>query len=172
MIKLFSILASGLVCASSPSNAQLTVGSSLPEVSYVDQDGKTASLSNFKEKDWLLVYFYPKADTPGCTKQACSLRDAYTELSSKGVKIIGVSQDSPAKQKLFAQKYNLPFTLVADEDRAVIQAFGVPAIPLVGLAQRQAFLFKQGTLVWRDQKASTEKQAKDVLEYIKSRETM
>jgi thioredoxin-dependent peroxiredoxin len=114
---------------------------------------------------YLLVYFYPKADTPGCTKQACSLRDEYAKLTDKGVKIYGVSNDSVKAQKAFADKYKLPFDLLADEDGAVIKAFGVPST--MGFAKRQAFLFKDGKLVWRDLSASTAEQAADVLEFLK-----
>ena len=111
-----------------------------------------------------LVYFYPKADTAGCTKQACSLRDAYATLGEKGMRVFGVSSDGVAAQKAFQEKYKLPFTLLADSDKKVIEAFGVPT--RLGFASRQAFLFRDGKLVWRDLSASTEQQAADVLAAI------
>lgn len=143
------------------------IGTTIPEVSCNDQNGKTVSLSSFSSEKWLLVYFYPKADTPGCTKQACSLRDTYEKLTEAGVKVVGVSSDSSESQKEFAEKYKLPFTLLADEQKKVIASFGVPKIKLMGgLAKRQAYLFKEGKLVWRDLKASTGEQAADVLAQV------
>jgi peroxiredoxin Q/BCP len=110
------------------------------------------------------VYFYPKADTPGCTKQACSLRDSYAALKDRGVKIYGVSMDKVKSQKAFQDKYKLPFDLLADEDGTVVDAFGVPKT--MGFSKRQAFLFKDGKLVWSDMSASTEEQAADVLKFL------
>ena len=138
------------------------VGAGAPKVKAIDQDGKEVDLAAAYTKGLTLVYFYPKADTPGCTKEACSLRDAFAELKAKGVTVFGVSHDSPAAQKAFKEKYNLPFTLLADEKGELIQAFGVPANQL-GIAARQSFLVKDGKIVWRDLKASTDQQAKDVL---------
>ncbi len=113
---------------------------------------------------YTLVYFYPKADTPGCTKQACSLRDSYAALTEKGVRVFGVSMDPVNAQKAFHEKYKLPFDLLADEDGTVVAAFGVPKT--LGFAKRQAFLFKDGKLVWSDFSASTDQQAADVLKAI------
>lgn len=147
----------------SPSQANpAEVGTEAPKIKAVNEEGKEVDLSEAYKKGLVLVYFYPKADTPGCTKQACSLRDAYTELTEKGITIFGVSHDTPADQKAFKEKYNLPFTLLADEKNEIIQAFGVPANKMK-MASRQAFLIKDGKIVWRDLKASTEQQAKDVL---------
>ena len=144
--------------------AELETGAKLPAVTVPDQDGKPVDLAAAGGQGWTLVYFYPKADTPGCTKQACSLRDAYATLTEKGVRIFGVSGDTVEEQKAFQQKFKLPFTLLADHDKKVIEAFGVPY--LGGYAKRQAFLFKDGVLVWRDLTASTEQQAADVLAAI------
>lgn len=144
--------------------AELEAGAKLPAVTVNDQDGNPVDLAAAGGKGWTLVYFYPKADTPGCTKQACSLRDAYATLTEKGVRIFGVSGDDEAGQKAFQQKFKLPFTLLADEDKKVMDAFGVPYMG--GFAKRQAFLFKDGVLVWRDLTASTEQQAADVLAAI------
>lgn len=143
---------------------ELALGAKLPAVSGVDQDGAAVDLAAAGGSGWTLVYFYPKADTAGCTKQACSLRDAYSTLTGKGVKVFGVSSDEPAEQKAFQLKYKLPFTLIADTDEKVEDAFGVPHT--AGFAKRQAFLFKDGVLVWRDLTASTEQQAADVLAAI------
>lgn len=142
----------------------IAVGSQIPVVEQMNQDDQVIKLSDVASKGYTLVYFYPKADTPGCTKQACSLRDAYVKLTEKGVRVIGVSADKAPAQKAFKDKYKLPFDLLADSDGKVIDAFGVPKT--LGFAKRQAFLFKDGKLVWRDLSASTEKQAEDVLKYL------
>jgi thioredoxin-dependent peroxiredoxin len=108
---------------------------------------------------------YPKAMSPGCTAQACSLRDSYTELQQKGVKIFGISLDTIESQKEFQEKDHLPFELLSDKDKRVTSAFGVPLIQ-DSRATRQAYLFKDGKLVWLDTKASTDKQAQDLLESV------
>lgn len=144
----------------------LEIGKKVPAVEAQTQDNKGIQLQSVAAKGWVLVYFYPKADTPGCTKQACSLRDAYAQLTEKGVKVFGVSTDTVEEQKAFAEKFKLPFTLLADKDAKVVKAFGVPTMRKDAFAKRQAFLFKDGTLVWRDLSASTEKQAADVLAVV------
>jgi thioredoxin-dependent peroxiredoxin len=142
----------------------LAVGAPIPSVEQKNQDDQVVNLAEAGAKGFMLVYFYPKADTPGCTKQACSLRDSYATLTDKSVKIFGVSADKVAAQKAFKEKYKLPFELLADEDAKVIDSFGVPKT--LGFAKRQAFLFKDGKLVWSDLSASTEKQAEDVLKFL------
>lgn len=102
----------------------LTVGDKAPDFSGKDQDGNTVSLSDYKGKK-LVVYFYPKDDTPGCTTEACNFRDNYTVLQKAGYQILGVSPDKAAKHQKFITKYKLPFPLIADEDHSVIKAFGV-----------------------------------------------
>jgi peroxiredoxin Q/BCP len=144
--------------------ASLKAGDDAPAISGVTETGVKLDFGGLYKNGYTLVYFYPKADTPGCTKQGCSLRDAYAELTKKGVTVIGVSHDNVAAQKAFKEKYNLPFTLIADTDNAVMKAFGVPNIPATSLATRQAYLVdKNGKIVWADYKASTEQQAQDVL---------
>jgi peroxiredoxin Q/BCP len=146
----------------------LAIGASLPAVTGVTETGAPIDLSTLN-KGYTLVYFYPRADTPGCTAQGCSLRDAYDVLQKRNVTVVGVSTDTVEKQKAFKDEYHFPFTLVADPDKAVITAFGVPtrSIPVIGeMATRQAFLFKDGKLVWRDLKAATKKQAEDVLKVL------
>ncbi len=102
----------------------LKIGDKVPEFTTTDQDGNKVALSDFKGKD-LIVFFYPKASTPGCTAEACNLRDNYKELQDAGYTLLGVSADSEKRQKNFATKYEFPFQLLADEDHAVINAFGV-----------------------------------------------
>lgn len=142
---------------------ELKVGDSAPQISAKNEDGKIIPIEY--GDGYTMVYFYPKADTPGCTAQACSLRDAYHELTELGVKVYGVSTDNPEAQKRFKEKYHLPFTLIADTDKKVAKAFGVPV--RVGFTSRQAFLVKGGKIVWLDRSASTKKQAQDILQFIK-----
>jgi thioredoxin-dependent peroxiredoxin len=147
-------------------NPMLKLGDPIPNVTAITQDGNTVKLAVEHERGYLLVYFYPKALTPGCTAQACSLRDAYAELTTAGTTIYGVSLDNAATQKRFRVKEHLPFSLIADTDRKVSSAFGVP-VTLNLFAARQAYLFKEGRLVWLDVHASTSQQAKDVLAVMK-----
>src|SRR5262245_61587234 len=121
----------------------LKIGDKAPEVSAKTDQGKTINLGDvYKKQDYTVVYFYPKADTPGCTKQGCALRDANAELAKKGVAIIGVSTDTVEEQKAFKDKFNFPFTLIADTDKAVVKAFGQPG---TGRAAREAYIVnKQG----------------------------
>jgi len=102
----------------------LKVGDAVPNFTVNDQDGNAISLTDYKGKK-LIVFFYPKANTPGCTAEACNLRDNYTELQKEGYELLGVSADSERKQKNFKEKYDFPFSLLADEDKEVINAFGV-----------------------------------------------
>jgi peroxiredoxin Q/BCP len=100
----------------------LAVGDKAPNFSLVDQHGKKVKLSDYKGRK-LIVYFYPKADTPGCTTQSCELRDAHPQLKRLGVAIVGISPDAPAKQLKFDEKYSLGFPLLADTDHAVAEAW-------------------------------------------------
>lgn len=100
------------------------VGDKAPVFKVNDQDGNSISTADYRGKKWI-VFFYPKADTPGCTAEACNLRDNYTELQKQGFELLGVSADSEKRQKKFKEKYSLPFPLLADENKEVINAFGV-----------------------------------------------
>lgn len=102
----------------------LKAGDKAPEFTLLDQDGEEVSLSGFKGKK-VLVYFYPKAMTPGCTVQACGLRDNMDTLTDKGVEVLGISTDKPEKLSRFVEKEMLNFTLLSDEDHAVAEQFGV-----------------------------------------------
>ena len=102
----------------------LSVGKKAPAFTGVDQNGNSISLKDFKGKK-VVLYFYPKDDTPGCTAQACNLRDNHSELLKKGFAVIGVSVDSVKKHKKFEEKYELPFSLIADEDKKIVEAYGV-----------------------------------------------
>ncbi|MDG1715580.1 thioredoxin-dependent thiol peroxidase [Lacinutrix sp.] len=102
----------------------LKQGDKVPDFTVNNQDGNLVSLSDFKGKK-LVVFFYPKASTPGCTAEACNLTDNYKALQDKGYEILGVSADSEKRQTNFKTKYKFPFDLLADEDKTVIDAFGV-----------------------------------------------
>jgi peroxiredoxin Q/BCP len=102
----------------------LKAGEKAPDFTAKDQNGKQVSLSDFKGKN-VILYFYPKDDTPGCTAEACSFRDNYQSLVSQGFAVIGVSTDSEKSHKKFETKYSLPFTLIADEDKVINEAYGV-----------------------------------------------
>ena len=102
----------------------LEVGDQVPEFTAKDQDGRDISLSDYQGKK-LVVFFYPKANTPGCTAEACNLRDNYAELKASGYELLGVSADSQKKQANFRDKFEFPFPLLADEDHNVINTFGV-----------------------------------------------
>lgn len=154
------------------SASPLKVGDDAPAVTGVTETGAKLNLGDvYKKQPYTLVYFYPRAMTSGCTAQGCSLRDAYEKLTAKGVVVVGVSTDPAAKQEEFKEKEHFPFTLIADPNKDVINAFGVPTrkIPVIGeIAARQAYLIKDGKIVWCDYKASTTKQADDVLKVLAS----
>ena len=103
---------------------KLIVGAKAPAFSAPDQSGKTVSLSNFAGKK-VVLYFYPKDDTPGCTVEACSFRDEHTAFQKKGAVVLGVSPDTAKSHAKFAGKFSLPFTLLADEGHKIAEAYGV-----------------------------------------------
>ena len=102
----------------------LKAGDKAPNFEVLDEQGNTVKLSDFKGKK-LIVFFYPKASTPGCTVESCNLRDNYERFQSLGYEILGVSADSAKRQSNFKNKYDFPYPLLADEDKSVINAFGV-----------------------------------------------
>ena len=101
-----------------------TVGQSAPDFTLLDQDGVAHTLSSYRGK-WVLLYFYPKDDTPGCTIEACTIRDQFKNFNSIGAVVLGVSTDSVQSHKKFAVAYTLPFTLLADEQKEVVGLYGV-----------------------------------------------
>lgn len=103
---------------------RLTPGQAAPDFEAPTQTGNTVRLSDFRGQ-WVALYFYPKDDTPGCTKQACNLRDGEARLQDAGITVIGVSADDVASHEAFADKYDLPFPLVADPEHTILEAYGV-----------------------------------------------
>ena len=102
----------------------LKIGDKAPEFSAKNETGETISLNDFKGKK-LALFFYPASGTPGCTAEACNLRDHYKELQMKGINVLGVSPDSSKKQTNFIKKYNFPYSLLADDDQKVLKTYGV-----------------------------------------------
>lgn len=102
----------------------LSIGDPAPNFTSTDQNGRPISLSDYRGKK-VVLYFYPKDDTSGCTAQACSLRDSHTDLQTAGYEVLGVSVDNQTSHQKFINKYDLPFTLVADTDKQVVDSYGV-----------------------------------------------
>lgn len=155
---LATLLALPMIASADP----LASGAAAPKITAMDQDGKAVDFGSLYAKGTTLVYFYPKAKTGGCTKQACSIRDNWTKMKEAGIQVLGVSEDTKELQKEFADEQKLPFTLIADADGKVAQAFGVTMRGKV--TSRQSFLIKNGKVVWNMlEKTSTDKHAEDVL---------
>lgn len=166
---LFALVTAMLFFATS--NAEpIKVGDAAPSVTGITDSGAKLNLADvYKQHTYTLVYFYPRAGTSGCTKQGCALRDDYEALTAKGVAVVGVSTDDVAAQKKFKEEQHFPFTLIADTDKAVINAFGVPTRSMPGLgefASRSAYLIKDGKVVYADYKGTTTGQAKVILDFI------
>jgi len=109
------------------SEPAIKTGDTAPDFSLPDRNGNAVRLSDYRGKKAVVLYFYPKDDTPGCTKEACSFRDQYEVFKDAGAEVIGISSDSAESHAKFASKYNLPFVLVADKGGAVRKQYGVPA---------------------------------------------
>lgn len=160
-MKLSTLLTAFIVTASPVFADLISVGANVPDATARDQNGKEVVLKEVFSRGVTLVYFYPKSDTPGCTKQACSMRDDWKLLQEKGIQVLGVSGDPVSAQKAFEEKYQLPFTIVSDVDGKVAAAFGVPMNN--GKAQRSSFLVRNGKVVWTMEKATTQDHSKDVM---------
>lgn len=135
--KVFAAL--GIVGAAS---THLSIGEPAPAFVAQNQDGKAVQLADFKGQP-VLIYFYPKDDTPGCTKEACQFRDDYSQFKKKGAVILGVSAQDAESHKNFKKKYHLPFDLLIDSDGKIAKSFGVGMMPVIGLHQRQSVLIDQ-----------------------------
>lgn len=141
----------------------LSVGTDAPAFTAKDTNGNTVSLSDFAGKT-VVLYFYPKDDTPGCTKQACSFRDAYADYQGKDVIVLGVSKDDENSHQQFTQKYNLPFPLLADTDGAIIKAYDVDG---GGYAKRVTYVIDgTGKIVHVDSSVNTPTHASDIMAVI------
>jgi peroxiredoxin Q/BCP len=138
----------------------LAVGTDAPAFTAKDSEGKTVSLSDFAGKT-VVLYFYPKDDTPGCTKQAQSFRDNYAEYQGKEMVVLGVSRDDEASHKLFTEKYGLPFQLLADVDGVITKAYDVDG---GGYAKRVTYVIDgNGKITHVDSSVNTASHAQDIL---------
>lgn len=138
----------------------LQVGMDAPAFTAKDSDGNTISLSDLAGKT-VVLYFYPKDDTPGCTKQAQSFRDNYTEYQGKDMVVLGVSRDDEASHKQFQEKYGLPFQLLADKDGTITKAYDVDG---GGYAKRVTYIIDaNGKIAHVDEKVKTDSHAQDIL---------
>ena len=124
----------------------IQVGDIAPEFSLPNQQGETISLQQFRGQKPVVVYFYPKDDTPGCTLESCTFRDSYADFQDLGAVVLGISSDSPESHQKFAQKYNLPFPLLSDRGSQVRRAYGVPTT-LGLLPGRVTYVIDQGGIV-------------------------
>lgn len=146
----------------------LQIGTPAPNFSANNQKGETLSIGHFTGKK-LVLYFYPKDDTPGCTAEACSLRDNYQDLMAKGYAILGVSPDTEAKHQKFIDKYNLPFDLLADTDNTVALAYGVwveksmYGRKYMGIARTTFVIDEQGSLTEIIEKVDTKNHATQII---------
>ncbi|MTJ50647.1 peroxiredoxin [Dolichospermum sp. UHCC 0259] len=138
----------------------LTVGTDAPAFTTTDTNGNPVSLSDFAGKT-VVLYFYPKDDTPGCTKQACSFRDAQSEYTSKGIVVLGVSADDEVAHQAFTSKYSLNFPLLADTNKSIITAYDVDG---GGYAKRVTYIIDgDGKIIHVDTAVNTPTHASDVL---------
>jgi peroxiredoxin Q/BCP len=134
-----------------------------PSFTTVDDEGKTVSLSDFKGK-LVVLYFYPKDDTPGCTKEAQSFRDNYDRYQNKDMVVLGVSMDDQASHKMFKEKYGLPFQLLVDSDGAITKAYEVDG---GGYSKRVTYIIDgEGKISHVDEKVKTDTHAQDILSTV------
>jgi len=148
--------------------SELKEGSKAPSFNAVDQNGNTISSEDYQGKK-LILYFYPKDNTPGCTKEACNLRDNYNELKNKNFEVVGVSADTSAKHLNFIAKYDLPFSLIADTEKEVIKAFGCWGLKkFMGREYegiiRKTFVIENGTIVKLFEKVKTTAHFEQIME--------
>ena len=122
----------------------LTQGLIAPDFKLPDQNGEVHSLLQYRGR-YVLIYFYPKDDTPGCTTEACTIRDLYADFESNNVKVLGISADTSASHKKFSDKYNLPFTLLADTKKSVIKAYDANKTP-IGIKRISYLIAPDGTI--------------------------
>jgi peroxiredoxin Q/BCP len=127
-------------------SAELKPGMPAPLFEATDQSGKTIRLADYQGSKTVVLYFYPNDGTPGCTAEACSLRDAYDAILATGAVVLGVSADNEASHAAFSAKYHLPFSILADPDKKIISEYGVQ-VPVIGIAKRWTFIIdKQGSI--------------------------
>lgn len=147
----------------------LAEGTKAPDFNTPDQNGKMISLKDFRGKK-VVLYFYPKDDTPGCTAEACNLRDNYSDLTKKGIAVLGVSVDDEKSHKKFEEKFQLPFTLLADTDKKIVNAYGVWGEKKMmgrtydGIHRVTYLIDEEGMIAHVIQKVETKDSTKQILE--------
>jgi len=152
--------------------ATLKEGDKAPGFTAKDQNGKTVSLSDFSGKH-VILYFYPKDDTPGCTAEACSFRDNYEDMLGKGYEVIGVSTDDEKSHKKFETKYSLPFHLIADTEKSIVEAYGVwveknmYGKKYMGTARTTFIIDTQGTIEKIIEKVDTKNASEQIIDLLK-----
>ncbi|MCB0412682.1 MAG: thioredoxin-dependent thiol peroxidase [Bdellovibrionales bacterium] len=148
------------------------VGNLAPNFTLLDQNSKKVSLKDFRDKKNVVLYFYPKAMTPGCTVQACGIRDHKTQVSQKKAVVLAVSPDSPERLKKFEDKYDLNFTLLSDEDHKVSEKYGVwgskkfMGREFMGVKRITFIIGKDGRLKHIMEKVNTKSHHEDILEFL------
>ncbi|MBL8205823.1 MAG: thioredoxin-dependent thiol peroxidase [Blastocatellia bacterium] len=150
---------------------ELNIGDKAPAFSLKEATGKTVKLADFKGKK-VVLYFYPKDNTPGCTKEACGFRDDFSELKNRGVEVLGVSPDGQASHQKFIEKYSLPFTLLSDPDHTVLEKYGawgeknMYGKKVQGVLRSTFIIDEQGRIAHIFRKVKTDTHSADVLKVI------
>lgn len=148
---------------------QINIGDSIPDFKLTDQNGNIFDINSVKGKKNIVIYFYPKNFTPGCTKEACSFRDNYEDFVSHGATVIGISSDSKKSHERFAKKYNLPFVLLSDENGKVKRKFGVKNDLFGLLPGRETYVVGQdGIVLYVFNSMNAERHIKKALEVLKN----
>ena len=151
----------------------LKVGTKAKDFTLADQDGETHTFSDYFG-NWILIYFYPKDDTPGCTKEACMIGDVFPKFKKLKAKVFGISADSEKSHKKFAEKYDLPFTLLSDPDKKVLKLYGalgeksMYGKKYIGILRNSYLINPEGKIAKVYEKVNPEKHADEVLEDIKN----
>lgn len=151
-----------------------SIGDRAPSFSAPDATGNTISLSSFRGKKVVILYFYPKDNTSGCTKEACGFRDSFDKLKAAGVEVIGVSPDSVASHQKFAAKYELPFTLISDTDKQICEEYGVwqeksmYGRKYMGVARTTFVIDKKGKIAHVFEKVKAAGHEQEVLDWIRA----
>ncbi len=149
----------------------IEIGKKAPDFSLPDQDGKVHRLSEYKGKP-VVLYFYPKDDTPGCTKEACSFRDEFADYRKSGIEVLGVSTDDPKSHVKFREKYKLPFTLLSDTEKKVVEQYGVwgeknmYGKKYMGTIRKTFLIDKDGNIKYVFDTVKPENHAEEVLEKL------
>ena len=151
----------------------MQVNDKAPDFNTTDENGQPVALKDFRGKT-VVLYFYPKADTPGCTKEACGFRDTYRQIQKTGVVLLGISRDTAASQKKFKDKFHLPFPLLADAEKKIANLFGVLkeknmyGKKTIGIARTTFVIGPDGKIQHIFNNVKAEGHAEEVLEYLKS----